>query len=60
MTQTLRKTHFYGLRKTPVTGTQVVVSHPGEGEGEIASGDRGEIPALIWGKSQLALGRYWG
>lgn len=32
---------------------------PGEGEGEIASGDRGEIPALIWGKSQLALGRYW-
>lgn len=55
-TDSQENTFLWSLQ-TPVTGTQVV-AHLGKGEGEIASGDRGEIPALIWGKSQLALGRY--
>lgn len=55
-TDSQENTFLWSLQ-TPVTGTQVV-AHLGEGEGEIAPGDRGEIPALIWGKSQLALGRY--
>lgn len=54
MTQTLRKTHFYGL-ETPVTDTQVV-AHRGEGSGEITSRDRGENQPLFGG-SQLALGQ---
>lgn len=55
-TDSQENTFLWSLQ-TPVTGTQVV-AHLGKGEGEIAPGDRGEIPALIWGKSQLALGRY--
>lgn len=55
-TDSQENTFLWSLQ-TPVTGTQVV-AHLGKGEGEIAPGDRSEIPALIWGKSQLALGRY--
>lgn len=57
-TDSQENTFLWSL-ETPVTGTQV--SHTWEGgQGEITSRDRGEIPALIWGRSQLALGRSQG